>query len=99
MPTKTNAEEVGRYTQSQALQEVATWSVDRPDWQRDALRQLDAGANVDEIYLDRLEALCVGKRDDVEFQNEAAATSQGTGGEAVTISAGVKAIHDFNEGM
>lgn len=75
-----------RYTQVKALQDIVTWSVDRADWQRDALRQLVVGANVYDIDLDRLEALCIGERDDAEFLKEVDVTPQGTGGEAVTIS-------------
>ena len=63
--------ELERYTQVNALQDIVTWSADRADWQRDALRQLVGGADVDDIDLDRLEALCIGERDDAEFLKEA----------------------------
>ncbi len=86
MATKTNSKEAGSYTQTKALQDVVAWSADRPDWQRDALRQLINGADASEIDLDRLEALCVGERKDFQFLKEADVTAQGTGGEAVTIS-------------
>ncbi len=86
MVPEAHTEEPKRYTQSKALRDIVTWSASRPDWQRDALRQLVGGAKAEEIDLDRLEALCVGERDDVEFLREIDDTSQGTGGEAVTIS-------------
>lgn len=54
----------GRITQSKALIEIINWSADRPEWQRDALRQLISGADTVDIDRDRLEALCVGERDD-----------------------------------
>lgn len=91
-----DTEKAGRYTQSKALHDIVTWSTDRPDWQRDALRQLIAGVDIDEIDLDRLEALCVGERDDAEFLTATDVSSQGIGGEAVTISKlrSVKGVSD-----
>lgn len=86
MTDENKTDEAGRFTQSKALQDIVNWSTDRPDWQRDALRQLVTGADVSELDLNRLEALCVGERDDSEFLNETDVTSQGAGGEAVTIS-------------
>ncbi len=70
MLSEVHTEEPGRYTQSKALRDIITWSANRPDRQRDALRQLVCGAKVDDIDLDRLEALCVGDRDDAEFLRE-----------------------------
>ena len=70
MTDENKTEETGRFTQSKALHDIVNWSTDRPDWQRDALRQLVTGADVGELDLNRLEALCVGERDDSEFLNE-----------------------------
>jgi len=74
------------YTQSSAFNDIVKWSSIRPDWQRDALRQLIKAAEVKEIDLDRLEALCVGERDDAVVLTEADVAPQTTNGEAVTIS-------------
>lgn len=86
MATGTKSEEPGSYTQAKAQQDIVAWSADRPDWQRDALRQLINGVDSDEIDLDRLEALCVGERKDFQFLEEVDVTPQGTVGQAVTIS-------------
>ena len=86
MATETNFEEPGGYTQVKAQQDIVAWSADRPDWQRDALRQLINGVDVDKIDLDRLEALCVGERNDFQFLEEIDIPPQGTAGQAVTIS-------------
>ena len=99
MSSESNTEEVGAYTQSQALQDIIAWSVDRPKWQRDALRQLVTGANIDNIDIDRLEELCLENRDDAEFLNETDVMQPGTGGDAVTLSKlkivqGVNALAD-----
>ncbi len=99
MTDKHNTEEAGRYTQSKALREIVTWSSDRPSWQRDALKQLIAGVNIDDIDLDRLEALCAGERKDAAFLTETDVSPQGTSSEAVTISKlqslrGVNALAD-----
>jgi len=67
MLSEPHTEEPRRYTQSKALRDIVAWSANRPDWQRDALRQLVGGVEVDEIDLDRRDGLCVGERDDVEF--------------------------------
>ena len=61
---KTDEGEVFR--QSDAMRDILAWSEDRDVWQRDALRQLMQGTPTDEIDLDRLEALCTGKRTDAE---------------------------------
>ena len=76
----------GPYNQSSALNDIVLWSVDRPEWQRDALRQLIGTVELEDIDLDRLEALCVGERDDAEFLNAAHVAPQSMSGEAVTIS-------------
>jgi len=86
MFSEPDTEEPKRYTQSRALYDIIAWSADRPNWQKDALRQLVGGAKADEIDLDRLEELCVGERDDVEFLRETDITLQEAGGEAVTLS-------------
>lgn len=86
MIDENKAGDAGRYTQSRALHDIVTWSADRSDWQRDAMRQLVSGADIDDIDLTRLEALCVGERDDPEFLNELDVAPQGAGGEAVSIS-------------
>ena len=80
------AEEAGRYTQSKALQDIVIWSANRADWQRDVLRQLIGGTDIEAIDLDRLEALCVGERDDAEYLDEVDIAPQTAGGGAVTIS-------------
>ena len=59
MTDRHKSDQAGRYTQSNALHDIVTWSSDRPDWQRDALRHLITGTDTDDIDLDRLEAICV----------------------------------------
>lgn len=86
MATENNPTEPGPYTQLKALKDIIAWSADRPDWQRDALRQIVGGADTKNIDLDRLEALCLGERDDAVFLAEPDVAPKGTGGEAVTIS-------------
>lgn len=95
MTEESKTEEAGRYTQSRALPDIVTWSASRPDWQRDALRQLIGGAATDEIDLDRLEALCVGERDDFLFPHEADVTVEGSEGQAVKICS-VRSVHGVN---
>jgi len=86
MTDRHKSDQAVRYTQSNALHDIVTWSSNRPDWQRDALRHLITGTNTDDIDLDRLEAICVEERDDAEFLTEPDVMPQGAGGEAVTIS-------------
>ena len=40
------------------LSEILTWSKDRPDWQRDALRRLVRMGELDETDIDALTELC-----------------------------------------
>lgn len=77
--------ETNPYTSVSALQDIVEWSSSRPDWQRDALRQLIQSVD-NEIDLDRLEAICAEERDDVTVLTEADITPQSTNGEPVTIS-------------
>ncbi len=86
MFSEPDTQEAKLYTQSRALRDIISWSTDRPDWQRDALRQLVSGTTADEIDLDRLEAICVGERNDLRLLSETDVTTQGTDGEAVTLA-------------
>ena len=40
------------------LAEILTWSKDRPDWQRDALRRLVLTGELDEADIDSLTEIC-----------------------------------------
>lgn len=76
----------GRYTQATALKEIVVWSQTRPDWQRDALRQLISSGDVTTIDIDILEAICIGERSDASFLSDADVAPEAMPGEAVTIS-------------
>ena len=78
--------EISPYTQSSALNDIVKWSSNRPDWQRDALRKLIKAIEIKDIDLDRLEALCVGEREDAVVLTEADVAPQTANSEAVTIS-------------
>jgi hypothetical protein len=95
MPTEIHSEGAVPYTQSSALDDIVTWSSDRPAWQRDALRQLINGSDVNDIDIDRLEELCVEESDDADFLTVADVAPQGAGGDAVAISKlrGVKGVN------
>ena len=97
MSTGDEASGTGRYTQATALKDIVTWSRTRPDWQRDALRQLITSADASTIDVDRLEAICIGDRTDATYLSEADVAPEATPGEAVAISklhslAGVNAL-------
>ena len=47
-------------TEAQALASIVTWSVDSPDWQRDALRRLATGTDP-AAEVDELVAICKGE--------------------------------------
>ena len=87
----------GRYTQASALKDIVTWSQTRPDWQRDALRQLITSADAATIDIDRLEVICIGERTDASYLSDADVAPEATPGKAVAISklhslAGVNAL-------
>ncbi|MDE0522238.1 MAG: AAA family ATPase [Boseongicola sp.] len=86
MSTADEATGTGRYTQATALKDVVTWSQTRPDWQRDALRQLISSADASTIDIDRLEAICIGERTDASYLSETDVAPESTPGKAVAIS-------------
>lgn len=48
-----------------ALHEILKWSINRPEWQRDALRRIVVKGDVDEADLKELERLCRAKHETV----------------------------------
>lgn len=76
----------GRYTQAMALKDIVSWSESRPDWQRDALRQLVSSESSESIDVARLEAICVEERDDPNCLSDADVAPQTTAAESVAIS-------------
>ena len=49
------------YTEATALGDILEWSIDKPNWLRDALRRLMAGGGLSGRDIDGLEAICLGK--------------------------------------
>ena len=47
--------------QTSALHEILNWSVERPDWQRDALRRILEKSNLTEVDILELERICRAK--------------------------------------
>lgn len=76
----------GHYTQATALKDIVRWSEQRPDWQRDALRQLISAENADEIDVDRLESICVGEIEEFDALEDADIAQETSAGESVAIS-------------
>lgn len=68
------------------MHEIVQWSENRPDWQREALKRLAAGIPIDEVDLDRLEAICVGEATDIEPLTSEDVAPQSSSSEAVAIS-------------
>ena len=52
--------EVRPYTETSALADILTWSQERPDWLRDALRRLMVSGELSDQDIDELEVICLG---------------------------------------
>lgn len=74
------------YRQSDALRDILTWSEDRALWQRDALRQLFQGTWIEDIDLDRLEAICTGERKDAVTLDQSHLAVEASTEQAVSLT-------------
>jgi len=79
--------------EAQALAEIVVWSVDRPAWQRDALRRLCAKDELSEVDLDELTALCKGEKTDGKPITKANVKDSEAAGATVNL----RGIHDIQE--
>jgi hypothetical protein len=74
------------------LQEILTWSADRPMWQRDALRRLVANGELTDDDIDALTAICKGEHGLVEkpeskpLDTEHVPTGEGTAAAVSLVS-------------
>lgn len=75
-------------SEAEALQEIATWSQDRPAWQRDALRRLIAQGELTEQDITELTALCKTP----SLQHDPLANSHITGHKAGAPSVALKCM-------
>ena len=62
MPTAKLGEVQEASSEVSALSEIVAWSIDAPDWQRDALRRLCQREKLDEADIADLLAICKGTK-------------------------------------
>lgn len=86
MPTTPHLSSDAPFTQNSAMQEIVQWSESRPNWQREALKRLTAGASQGEIDMERLEAICIGDVTDFDPLAPDDVAPQSSSSEAVAIS-------------
>lgn len=72
-------------TEADALREILSWSLDRPIWQRDALRRLVTQGELTDKDIDELIALCKDSSLDHESLDASHITAQQTGAPTVAL--------------
>ncbi|MCP3054948.1 AAA family ATPase [Aurantimonas marianensis] len=88
-------------TEADALRDVLAWSIERPAWQRDALRRLVAQGELADGDLAELTALCKDKTLAVQPLAEGDINAQQTGAPAVALKSirGVQNVNALAEGQ
>ena len=100
--SEANQKEAPQMASVNIYREILDWSVDRPEWQRDALRRLVTQGSIDDSDINELVSLCKsshGLNEKIESQPLSAChlPSQSQDGQAVTLNslkhhAGVNAL-------
>ena len=80
----TTTDQASELTEAQAFEAILQWSLDRPAWQRDALRRLVMNGRLDETDIQELTAVCCDKAKSVPLAKEDL-KSVGASGEPISL--------------
>jgi len=74
------------FSQSDALQDIVSWSATRPPWQQDALRRIVTNSGLTDNDLDKLEDICLDEKLDVEPLSASIVTTESSTNAPISLT-------------